>query len=158
MIMRVARSIIVSVGTTLLSACVLVTLAVGFGVPAGIANVIAVCCGIGPSYIGYRRFVWRRSGRPSIRREVAPFWLMSLAGLLISTIAVDRVGAWSHAWPVAWRAIALPGANLAVFGALWVAQFLLCDRVIFRADAASPAKAKRGRRGHRHLVPGGASS
>ena len=128
---RMARCLTVSVGTTILSAVILVTLAVGLGVPAGVANVIAVVCGIGPSYVGNRRWVWRRDGRGDVAREIVPFWVLSIAGLIISTFAVARVGALSHAWPATARAIALPLTNVAVFGALWCVQFVVLDRVIF---------------------------
>ena len=132
MIKRVVKCFTVSVGTTLLSAAILVVLAVGFGMPAGLANVIAVVCGIGPSYVFNRRWVWQRAGRGDVAREVVPFWSLSLAGLALSTVAVAIVGAVSGSWPPAARAIALPLANAAVFGALWLAQFVILDRVIFR--------------------------
>ncbi|HTL86077.1 MAG TPA: GtrA family protein [Acidimicrobiia bacterium] len=135
LVTKVARGVAVSAGTTLLSAGVLVVLAVGLGVAAGTANVVAVLCGIGPSYAWNRRFVWRRAGASSISREVAPFWALSLTGLAVSTVAVERMARWSHAWPSAARAVALPFANLGVFGALWVVQFVLCDRVIFHRGA-----------------------
>jgi putative flippase GtrA len=139
MIVRIARCMSVSVGTTLLSAAVLVALSIGAGVPAGMSNVIAVCCGIVPSYLANRHWVWGRTGRSDVVREVAPFWALSLAGLAISTIAVARVAALSASWSSSARAIALPSANLAVFGALWVVQFVLLDRVLFRPPS-SPAK------------------
>ena len=60
---RMSRCFVVSVGTTLLSTAVLVALALGAGVPAGSANVIAVCCGIAPSYFANRHWVWGRTGR-----------------------------------------------------------------------------------------------
>ena len=126
-----------SVSTTLLTAVILVALAVGAGVPAGIANIVAVLCGIGPSYIGNRRFVWRRAGRGSVAREVVPFWTLSLAGLAASTISVARVASWSEGRSASLRAIALPAANLSIFGALWIVQFLVCDRLIFRPMFAS---------------------
>ena len=52
-----------SVGTTLLSAAILAGLVVLAGVPAGPANILAVMCGIVPSYIFNRRWVWGRHGR-----------------------------------------------------------------------------------------------
>ena len=131
-LMRVVRCFCVSVGTTLLSAVVLVALALGLGVSAGIANVIAVCCGIVPSYVANRRWVWKREGRGSLTREVLPFWVLSLTGLAVSTIAVARVAALTSTWTSSARAVALPVANLSVFAALWVVQFFLLDRVIFR--------------------------
>jgi putative flippase GtrA len=126
----------VSVGTTLLSAVVLVALVVGAGVPAGTANVIAVCCGIVPSYLGNRRWTWGRSGRGSVAREVVPFWVLSLAGLLLSTVTVALAGAATAAWPDSVRSIVLPLAQAGTFAALWVVQFVLLDRVIFRTTAA----------------------
>lgn len=137
---RIARCLSVSVGTTVLSAVVLVVLAVGFGMPAGPANAIAVCCGIGPSYVGNRRWVWGRRGRGSLAREVVPFWTMSLAGLGASTFAVARVAAATAAWTPSARAIVLPTANAFVFASLWVVQFVLLDRVIFRTRVPEPAR------------------
>jgi putative flippase GtrA len=133
---RVLCCLTVSVGTTLLSAVVLVALVVGAGVPAGTANVIAVCCGIVPSYLGNRRWTWGRTGRGSVAREVVPFWVLSLAGLLLSTVTVALAGAATAAWPDSVRSIVLPLAQAGTFAALWVVQFVLLDRVIFRTTAA----------------------
>lgn len=128
---RMSRCLVVSVGTTLLSAAVLVALAMGAGVPAGSANVIAVCCGIAPSYFANRHWVWGRSGRSDLVREVAPFWILSLAGLVVSTVAVSLVASATVGWSTSARALALPIANLAVFAALWLVQFVLLDKVLF---------------------------
>jgi putative flippase GtrA len=132
LVQRMSRCLVVSVGTTLLSAAVLVALALGAGVPAGSANVIAVCCGIAPSYLANRHWVWGRSGRGDLVREIAPFWLMSIAGLVASTIAVSVVASAVAHWSTSARAIALPLANLSVFGALWLLQFALLDQVLFK--------------------------
>src|SRR3954466_1375062 len=84
----------VSVGTTVLSAVILVALVTGAGVPAGTANVIAVCCGILPSYLANPRWTRGRPGKGSGAREVWPFWALSLAGLIVSVaqfVVLDRV-------------------------------------------------------------------
>src|SRR4051794_7445295 len=39
-----------------------------------------------PSYILNRSWVWGKSGRSHLMREVLPFWIMALIGLAISTI------------------------------------------------------------------------
>jgi len=132
-VQRLSRCLLVSVGTTLLSAAVLVALALGMGVPAGSANVVAVCCGIAPSYLANRHWVWGRSGRSDLIREVVPFWTLALAGLVASTVAVSMVASATAHWSTASRSLALPVANLAVFGALWLVQFALLDHVVFRA-------------------------
>ena len=132
LVQRLSRCLVVSVGTTLLSASVLVALALGAGVPAGSANVIAVCCGIVPSYLANRHWVWGRSGRGDFSRELLPFWALSIAGLVASTIVVSVVASVAVPWSTSARAIALPIANLSVFGALWLVQFALLDKVVFR--------------------------
>jgi putative flippase GtrA len=140
---RVTRCLTVSVGTTLLSAAILVALSLGAGLPAGTSNVIAVCCGIVPSYLANRSWVWRQPGRGSMLREVAPFWLLSLAGLALSTIAVAEVASLTASWTTAARSIALPFANLSVFGALWIVQFVVLDRVLFAQSARPSSKSVR---------------
>lgn len=132
-VQRVARCFSVSVGTTLLSAAVLVILTLGAGVPAAIANMIAVCCGIGPSYLANRSWVWGRRGPSSLTREVLPFWALSIAGLGASTVAVACVASITAHWSTSTRATALPLANLSVFAALWILQFAVLDRVLFKA-------------------------
>ena len=132
LVQRMSRCLVVSVGTTLLSAAVLVALALGAGVSAGSANVIAVCCGIAPSYFANRHWVWGRSGRGDLVREIVPFWLLSIAGLVASTIAVSVVASAVASWSTSARAMALPLANLSVLGALWFLQFALLDRVLFK--------------------------
>ena len=106
------------------------------GVAAALANVIATLAGIGPSYVLNRRWVWRRGGPSSTSREVAPFVALSIAGLVLSTIAVARVAVVGRTWPGAIRTIALPAANVGTFAALWVAQFVVLDRFLFRAAPA----------------------
>ncbi len=132
-LVRAMRCLSVSVFTTVLSSVILVGLAVGLGIAAGPANFIAVACGIPPSYLANRRWVWRQPGRGSVAREVIPFWAMSLAALACSTWFVSRVGVATARWGSSSRSVVLPVASATVFGALWLVQFALLDRVIFRA-------------------------
>ena len=55
---RIVRCLAVSIGSTVLTAFVIVVLALGFGVPGGYANVAAVLISTGPSYFANRRWVW----------------------------------------------------------------------------------------------------
>jgi putative flippase GtrA len=135
---RAVRCLAVSVGTTLLSTTVLVALAVGARVPAGPANAIGVVCGIPVSYTANRRWVWHRRGPSRLRTEVVPFWTMCLLGLVASTVVVGRVGALTAALPDAWRSVLLPAANAGTFAALWLVQFVVLDRVVFRTRPTRP--------------------
>jgi putative flippase GtrA len=107
------------------------------------SNVIAVCCGIAPSYLANRSWVWAKTGRSSLVREVVPFWVLSLAGLAASTVAVSWVASFTRGWSTSLRAIALPAANLCVFGTLWIVQFVLLDRVLFAQPPRVASEASR---------------
>jgi putative flippase GtrA len=134
-IAKMIRCAGVSVTTTILSLAVLGTLLVSRLVPAGWANAVATMAGIGPSYWLNRRWVWRRSGAHDLGREVLPFWAMSLTALVLSTVAVSGAARWAdHAQlgPDLRTAVVL-GTNVTVFAGLWIAQFLLLDRVLFRS-------------------------
>src|SRR4051794_19775167 len=143
-VVRVVRCFGVSVTTTVLSATILVALAVGAGVAASTANVVAVCCGTAVSYLLNRRWVWQRAGRSSVAREVVPFWALNLVALAISTVVVDRPASVVRHWPAYERALALPLANVGVYGALWIVQFAVLDRLIFGAQPASRTSSSTG--------------
>jgi putative flippase GtrA len=106
--------------------------------PTGWANVVGTAAGTAPSFELNRRWVWRKMGRRSWRAEVAPFTALSFAGLAISTLAVHLAGAWARArgWPLPARTALVLAANVAAYGSLWVVQFVLLDRVLFRAPPA----------------------
>jgi len=89
------------------------------------SNVVAVSLCAIPVFILNKRWVWSVDGRISLRREVIPFWVFTLAGLLLSTLAVALVQRWSDA------TVLVMGANIAGFGVLWVAKFLFLDQIMF---------------------------
>jgi putative flippase GtrA len=138
---RLLRCLAVSATTTLLSALVLVALAVGAGIPAGLANVVAFGCGVPVSYVGNRRWVWRRRGRSDPVREVGAFWALNLAGLVLSTLAVTAAGALTASWSAPTRAVALPVASTTSLAILWLIQFVVLDRLIFRPPRTAPRPA-----------------
>ena len=100
---------------------------------AGWANVIATGVGTVPSFELNRRWVWGRDGQRSLRSEVAPFVALSFAGLALSTVAVSVIARWADGAGLtdATRTLAVQAANLAAFGALWIVQFAVLDRVLF---------------------------
>jgi putative flippase GtrA len=131
----------VSIVATLTSMTVLGVLVSATAMPAGWANVIATAVGTVPSFELNRRWVWRKTGKRSLRGEVGPFWILSFTGLALSTLAVSLAAAWAArvGADAATRTIVIEAANVATFAALWVAQFVILDRFLFRVDAAVPA-------------------
>jgi putative flippase GtrA len=103
--------------------------------PAAAANFAAVAISSVPAYLINRYWVWQKRDTNSLRREIAPFWGMAFLGLILSTIAVSVVDDRTDWAP------AILAANLAGFGVLWVAKFLVLDKVLFAEvgrDAAEP--------------------
>lgn len=140
---QLLRYCAVSAVSTTTSLIVLGVLVATRAVTAGWANVIATAVGTVPSFELNRRWVWARSGRPSIARQVAPFVALAFAGLALSTVSVSMAAEWADARGLTdgVRALVAQSASLLAFGSVWVAQFVILDRVLFRgADpAAAPA-------------------
>lgn len=89
------------------------------------SNVIGVSLCSLPVFLLNKHWVWNHDGKISLRREILPFWVFTLAGLLLSTLLVSLAQRVSDATLVAMA------ANIAGFGALWIAKFLFLDKVMF---------------------------
>lgn len=109
-----------------------------FGVDAVVANVVATAVGTVPSFELNRRWVWCDRSQRSVLRQVTPFCALSFTGLVLSTLAVRAVSARTIDWSRGWHTLAVEAANVAAYGALWVVQFVLLDRVLFRHQRQLP--------------------
>ena len=88
-----------------------------------------------------------------------PFWTLAFVGVALSTISVAVTDAWSvgaHLAPPV-HTMTLLVAHLSGFGVLWVAQFILLDRILFGRDAHSTTQSLplRGHVGHTDPFPRG---
>jgi putative flippase GtrA len=123
----------VSLVATGVSQVVLATLVATRATGAAEANVIATLVGTVPSFELNRRWVWGKRGRRSIASEIAPFAAISATGLVLSTLAVAVASGWADAVGLGatTRTLTVQCANLAAFGVVWVAQFIVLDKVLF---------------------------
>ncbi len=127
-----AKYALVSVVATLTSLTILGLLVGVCGWPSVWANVLATAIGTVPSFELNRRWVWSQGGQKPRLSQVVPFCALSLAGLLVSTFAVHVA---SDATLSSGRIIhtaAVEAANFGAYGALWLIQFFLCDKVLFK--------------------------
>jgi putative flippase GtrA len=124
----------VSVITTIISVTTLAAATLGLGLEAWVANVLATAVATVPSYHLNRRWTWGKRGESDLWRELAPFWVLSFAGLVLSTVAVALSDSWLHGAHLGepLRTFVILTAHLSGFGILWVAQFALLERVLFR--------------------------
>ena len=108
------------------SQVVLIFCLVALGMAAVTSNIVAVTFGSVPNYLINRAWTFNKRGAHSFTREVLPFWLMGVLGLLISTVAVawadERFGG---------NVLILSAANIGSFGVLWIAKFFVLERLLF---------------------------
>jgi len=130
---KMFRYTMVSVISTGVSTVVLLVvygvLRVWSEVPSALfGNVVATV----PSYYLNRRWAWGKTGRSHVRREVIPFWTLSIAGILLS-IATEsearHIGIAHFDHHHAIRTVLVLGANLLAFGILWIVKFLVFNRL-----------------------------
>jgi putative flippase GtrA len=138
-IVQVLRYSAVSGISTVTSLTVLGVLVGIFGVDAVVANALATAVGTVPSFELNRRWVWFDHSQRSVLRQITPFCTLSFAGLAISTLAVRVVSARTVDLGRGWHTVAVEAANFTAYGALWVVQFFLLDRVLFRQRRAPGA-------------------
>jgi len=106
-------------------------------VPAAAANVAAVCISAVPAYYLSRAWVWGKTGRSHLTKEVLPFWGFALAGLILSTASVwlaTHLTGVADIPPAERTAIEklVPNlANMFAFGVLWVIKFFVLDAYMF---------------------------
>jgi putative flippase GtrA len=126
-----------------LTSLILLGLFVGvLDLPAIWANVLAIAIGTIPSFELNRRWVWAQDGQRSILRQVVPYAAFSFAGLIISTFAVHLAADATTSSTRIVHTAAVELASIASYGTLWIMQFVLCDRILFRAtpSAADPQR------------------
>lgn len=145
---KLFRYTMVSVVSVLVSQVVLFFAVRGLGWNGRPANVLAVAVGTVPSYYLNRVWAWGVGGRSHLLKEVAPFWALSFLGLVVSTVAVgfaeDRLGATASETV---RALVVQAANLGAFGVLWVAKFVIFNKVLFASHPEDLPPALDGRSG-----------
>ena len=119
------RYVIVSVWNTILHQAMLLVGYSGFGWSGGWSNLFAAFVAAIPAYFLSRAWVWGRSGRHSFQREVLPFWLIALVGLLSSTIL-------AHLADKAFgQQIWINLGSLAGYFLVWVGKFFVLDSLLF---------------------------
>jgi putative flippase GtrA len=91
------------------------------------ANVVASV----PSYFLTRSWVWKKSGRSHLMKEIVPFWVMSGLGIAFSIVgaAFARHFGTVHHLTHLEQTVVVLAANVASFAVFWVAKFLVFNRI-----------------------------
>jgi len=144
-IRRLARAAASSVAATAVSQGALLALLTTGGAPA-LASAVAFSAGALLNFLVTRRWVWGRTGRPRVRRELLPYvavialggfvsiGLTALAGHVLAPLALPH-GLW---------VILIDGAYVSAYALVFLVKFTLLDRLVFaQAAARTPATTSR---------------
>lgn len=93
-----------------------------------------------PSYYLNRNWAWGKTGRSRVWREMLPFWVTSAVGIALSmgAAALARQYSLDHHLHHLASTVVVDGANLLTFVVLWVAKYLVFNR-LFRLTGLAPA-------------------
>ena len=106
------------------------TLLIGLEVlewPALAANLLSVSIGAIPNYTINRYWTWQQTGKNRLWGEIIPFWVMALLGSLLSMAAVAVADSQTDG-----NTLVIMFANLSGFGVVWIAKFVILDKVMWR--------------------------
>ena len=132
---RYASTSLIMVALTQISIIVFVQVIGWDAVPANLASTMLVSI---PAFLTNKYWVWGKSGRARIRREVIPFWVFTVAGWGLSTGAVWLVEHHVGTPDSVLRTGAVLAASIAGFGVLWVLKYLFLDKLMFGPDHHTP--------------------
>ena len=114
----------------------LFTLYAGLHWTARSAAITASLLGGIPSYYLNRMWTWGKKGRSHLLKEVLPFWVIAIVGLIFSTWAADfgESVAKDLTSTRLLQGMIVNFAALAAFGILWVGKFIFFNKVLFATN------------------------
>jgi len=84
-----------------------------------------------PNYVLNRKWVWGKSGRSHLGREIIPFWIMSITAMVLALLTASFARNFSDAHDLShWaRTVVIVGANTTAFGVIWFLKFIIINRL-----------------------------
>ncbi len=100
---------------------------------AVLASTLATTIAAIPSYEMNRKWAWGKTGKSHLMKEVVPFWGLAILGWAVSTGAVWVMDGYAkrHHFTHFSQTISVAVVYFAAFGVLWVAKFIIFNRVMF---------------------------
>lgn len=121
---------LVTSGINVINHQLLLQLAVRWwGWGGGEANVFASLVSVVPAYLLSRHWVWQVRGRPSLRNEVIPFWVIALLGLLASTVTAEAADRLFE------RPLMISAGSLLGYFVVWILKFVVLNFLFARSAA-----------------------
>ena len=142
---RVLRFLRYAVGSATASAVSAVTLAAayqGIGLDPRVSSISAFCAGALVNFLIYRFWAWRatvEAGAAAVRRDFLKFAVVATGTALVALATTTIADAWARSAGLSTglRTLVVEGSYFGAFAVMFIAKFLILDRYVFRARAAS---------------------
>jgi putative flippase GtrA len=120
-----------SVVATVCSESVFVLLYGVLGVGTSWSSVLSWLAAAIPNFWLNRNWAWQRTGRPSLRGEILPYFAIILTTLLLATLLTHVADAWLHHRGVSssLRVALVAGVFLGTYVVMFTLRFVLLERL-----------------------------
>lgn len=133
---RIGRYFVTSGLATVLSEAALLACYASGALGATSAAVVANLAGAIPSYLLSRYWIWPEADRAHVGRQVGLYWMTSLVSTVVSTATTGFAGYLLRGMPDSTLRDGLVGLTyVGTYGLLWLAKFVVYQRVVFRGTA-----------------------
>lgn len=96
------------------------------------ASIISAAILTPPNFFANRHFVWKVQNKDNLRTQVVVFWVGAMLGVSLATGFTWLVEQWTVDQSQLVKSAAVFFAQLAGFGVVWVARYLILDRWLFK--------------------------
>ncbi len=97
------------------------------------AAAVAVVVATVPAYFLNRTWVWRRTGRSRLMKEVIPFWVLAVVYLMLSVGAAKAAEAAARSLTASrpLQTVVIMSSILVASAVLWLIRFFVFDTLVF---------------------------
>ena len=140
--LRFLRYAVGSVAASLVSAVTLAAAYQGIGLDPRVSSVAAFSAGALVNFLIYRFWAWRgtaESGSAAVRRDFLKYAVVAIGTALVALGTTTIADNWARSagLSASLRTLVVEGSYFGAFGVMFIAKFLILDRYVFRARAAS---------------------
>jgi len=141
-VLRFLRYAVGSAAASLVSAVTLALVYQGMGLDPRVSSIAAFCAGALVNFLIYRFWAWRataESGSAAVRRDFLKYAVVAIGTALVALGTTTIADNWARSagLSASLRTLVVEGSYFGAFGVMFIAKFLILDRYVFRARAAS---------------------
>jgi hypothetical protein len=104
-------------------------------ISGAVANVVVLLVEAPLAYRLLKRWVWKNGTSMNVHRERAMFYVMYSLNIVVAAVVLQSVEQYLES--STHRVALTMGLQWTVFAALWIGEFFVCDRFLFKENPPS---------------------